>query len=512
MKHIISNLNKLNSKQAWIVAILALTPLFIVISFNRLIDGDEGYYLMAAKLINQGHLIYSDFFYPQMPALPYIYAVWFNLSNESWITGRALSALFAILTGLLIFWHVQNKVRNNAIPLLILLLYACSSLVFGWYLVIKTYSVSTFFLVLAIVVFLNNTSKPSSILMFFSGLALGLATETRLFFAGVLPIFLTAIYFEQLDIRLKATRIAWYLTGFLIALIPALYLLISQPDIFIFNNLGYHSIRTEGGLIGNIGQKYKIVEQLLGSRTFHASIHSLQFLILVILIWMTRRYPRSRENWILLAFSISIFIINLLPTPAFVQYFSVLVPILLLTLSDPLNLVFQDNSSAFTNQSNKIYKWFSAFLIIYVISSPIDMIRYTIWGKNVPGVDAAYNWKLETTKEISNWINSNTTPGEKVLSWWPGYLIETHAKPVEKLENHFGSLVANKLSEAELSRYKIITNGEISTLIKLRKIRIALVDNTWTPNKEKIKSTLLNGGFKLAKKIGNLEIYAFPGS
>jgi len=510
MKYIITKLNELDSRQAWTIAILALTPLFIAISLNRLIDGDEGFYLMAAKLITQGRLLYLDFFYPQMPALPYIYATWFKLSGETWIAGRILSALFAIFTGVLIFWFLKKRIENNAISLLILLLYVCSSLVFGWYLVVKTYSISTFFLVLAILLFLNRTSKFNFFLIFFSGLALGMATEIRLFFAGVLPIFLAAIYLEQFDIREKVIRILWFLTGFLVALTPALYLLISQPDIFIFNNLAYHSLRTEGGLIGNIGQKFKVIEQLLGSRTFHASIHSLQFLILVILFWMTRRYPRDKDNWILLAFSISIFIINLLPTPAFVQYFSVLIPILLLAIADQIDLVFKNKKLDDSAHPRSFYRWVSALLIIYVVFSPIDMVRYTTWGKNVPGVDATYNWKLETIKEIADWINNNTSPGETVLSWWPGYLIETHAQPVEKLENHFVSLVANKLSKDELTRYKIISNEEISHLIISRRIRVALVENVWTPDKDKVKATLGNAGFKLAKKIGDVEIYSLP--
>ncbi|WP_455220743.1 ArnT family glycosyltransferase, partial [Kaarinaea lacus] len=416
MKNIITKLNRLDSKQAWVIAILTQTLFFTGISLIRLVDGDEGYYLMAAKLIAHGQSVYSDFFYPQMPALPYIYAVWFKAFGETWLAGRVLSALFAIFTGLLIFSFLKARIKNNAVPLLVLLLYVCSSLVFGWYAIVKTYSISTFFLLLAIVLFLVRNSRYNSVLVFFCGLSLGLATEIRLFFAGVLPIFLLAIWWESLDIRAKVVKVTWLLVGFLIALIPAFAFFISQPDIFVFNNLGYHSLRTEGGLIGNIGQKFKIIEQLLGSRTFHASIHSFQFLILVVLIWITRRYPRNRENWILLGLSISIFVINLLPTPAFIQYFSVLIPIVLLAISDQLDLLFSNSGKQNINPQDKHYKWISILIILYIITSPIDMIRYTFWGKNVPGVDAAYNWKIETIKEISDWINDNTEPGERVLS------------------------------------------------------------------------------------------------
>ena len=94
-----------------------------------------------------------------------------------------------------------------------------------------------------------------------------------------------------------------------------------------------------------------------------------------------------------------------------------------------------------------------------------------------------------------------------MLSWWPGYLIETHAQPVEKLENHFSFYVENKLSKAEIARYKIMTSDEISNLINKRKIRIALVNSVWTPNKESIKNLLDTAGFELIKKAGDLDIY-----
>ena len=41
---------------------------------ERLIARDEGFYTYAAQLILEGKHPYIDFFYPQMPLLPYLYA------------------------------------------------------------------------------------------------------------------------------------------------------------------------------------------------------------------------------------------------------------------------------------------------------------------------------------------------------------------------------------------------------------------------------------------------------
>ncbi|MEN8184892.1 MAG: hypothetical protein ABFS46_20415, partial [Myxococcota bacterium] len=72
----------------------------------RPVDGDEGYYLMAARLVLEGGVPYRDFFFPQMPLLPYVYAAWLELLGASWYAGRALSVLLAATLGCLLFRHV----------------------------------------------------------------------------------------------------------------------------------------------------------------------------------------------------------------------------------------------------------------------------------------------------------------------------------------------------------------------------------------------------------------------
>jgi hypothetical protein len=41
----------------------------------RLFDGDEGFYLLAAKSVWHGRVLYRDFFFTQMPLSPYLYMV-----------------------------------------------------------------------------------------------------------------------------------------------------------------------------------------------------------------------------------------------------------------------------------------------------------------------------------------------------------------------------------------------------------------------------------------------------
>src|SRR5437016_4568472 len=55
---------------------LLLGVVLLVVSRLRLVDGDEGFYLLAAKSVYHGKVLYRDFFYTQMPLLPYVYGLW----------------------------------------------------------------------------------------------------------------------------------------------------------------------------------------------------------------------------------------------------------------------------------------------------------------------------------------------------------------------------------------------------------------------------------------------------
>src|SRR5271169_700175 len=85
---------------------LALLCFFLYVSRHRFIDGDEGFYLLASRLVLAHKTPYLDFFYTQAPLLPYVYAIWMKFVGVTWVSGRTLPALLTTLLGLLMFWHI----------------------------------------------------------------------------------------------------------------------------------------------------------------------------------------------------------------------------------------------------------------------------------------------------------------------------------------------------------------------------------------------------------------------
>ena len=109
--------------------------------------------------------------------------------------------------------------------------------------------------------------------------------------------------------------------------LPSTVLFIRSPNVFLFDNLFYHSIRSSEGLIGWWAEKLVLVVQLfLGSPEGNGLQWSFLFILgAAFLSGMPKRDPCR------LAFQIAVFLclICLLPTPTYLQYFSLCVPFLI---------------------------------------------------------------------------------------------------------------------------------------------------------------------------------------
>ena len=66
---------EIESKMLHICILLSSIGYGIWCACERLIARDEGFYAFAVQLVSRGEVPYRDFFYPQMPLLPYIYSL-----------------------------------------------------------------------------------------------------------------------------------------------------------------------------------------------------------------------------------------------------------------------------------------------------------------------------------------------------------------------------------------------------------------------------------------------------
>lgn len=119
--------NEWTRKLILVPVFVFFTSFFSFVARHRFIDGDEGFYLLASRLVLEHKAPYMDFFYTQAPLLPYAYALWIKLFGISWFSARSFSAALTTILGLLICEHVCQETRRWVAGLAAVVLFASST-------------------------------------------------------------------------------------------------------------------------------------------------------------------------------------------------------------------------------------------------------------------------------------------------------------------------------------------------------------------------------------------------
>jgi hypothetical protein len=88
-----------------LVAVLVLAGLGGYLALNGALNTDEGFYLLASRLVSEGYRPYADFGYTQGPVLPYVNVPWLAVFGYN-LAGLRLASLawtlITIITGVLV--------------------------------------------------------------------------------------------------------------------------------------------------------------------------------------------------------------------------------------------------------------------------------------------------------------------------------------------------------------------------------------------------------------------------
>jgi len=478
---------------------------FCFVSQHRLVDGDEGFYLLASRLVLQHKRPYLDFFFTQAPLLPYVYAAWLKLAGISWFSARILCALLTAILGGLIYDHVCRETGKWLAGISAVILFASASLVFAWFPIVKTFALSTLFLFLAYLIVLRPSA--SRWLMALAGACFGISVDARSYVVAVIPVFLAWILWRQ-----RGTATLCFLCGFVLGIVPSLLLFFASPDVYLFNNLGYHAARSKWGLIGDWRNKARIA-RLMFTGT-HAggqfSILSASCAAGLILTW------RRRRDASLLAFTIAFVlgVVSLLPTPSSLQYFSMIMPFLIVatvcTVSDSLSSLCLPQAPRVRVAGAVCVLLLAGFIGFGVLS----FREYLFDGREVPGIKGAVdapNWTLQQVSAVSQAIDELTVPGEQVASFWPGYIFASQADPYPGFENNFGMWIARDLTPQRRRRYHIVFDPEIDAAFAGHGPRLAVVGNQglFSGGADYAASVRMLHGhdYFLAKMVGETSIY-----
>ena len=470
-----------------LLVVLVLLIGFVPVSLTRLIARDEGFYLYAAKNVFSGQALYFDFFYPQMPLLPFVYGAWFKIFGATWYSARLLCAFFCVALGLLLFEQLRF-LRNAFLAWVAIVLFITSNFVFPWYTTSQTYALTCFLLFCSYFLFSSSSNQQQQSLysrrikLLLAGIAFGLCVSTRLMMLGLGPFVLLYIILNSKgrSRTLLTEQLGLLGLGALIGLAPSLYYCLADFDRFYFNNFAYHLLRSEFSFWDDLKHNFRIFKVLLGLKE-SIKFKALQFGTLVLFSLVCLIFKILKREKINLAFYIifGLLIINFLPRPSYVQYFCILVPFLIITSLEgiaELCLSFKPLGRLTGKIAQAVLLIF--FLWFYFNKLPSDYLRYTKTGDGVIGIrtlEEAKHWNIKNISKISNAISIYSEAGEEVYSPWPGYLFQSHARAVKGFENHFGLKIARKLEPSQRAKYNLLAGPELHKYLAQHSVALAAI-------------------------------------
>lgn len=470
---------------------LALAAVLIPTARGRLIDGDEGFYLMAARLVAEGKRVYDDFFFPQMPLVPRVYGAWFSLVGPGWGAARVMAGVWAAATGLVLVLEARRRTRSPAWALAALALYLGSGYVLGWFTVAKTYGLAAFLLVSGVVA----VQRPGPRAAFVGGLLLALAAGTRLYLLVALPCACLYLLRDATTPRERRRRLAALAAGALAALVLLAPAIVRDFPAFYFGTVRFHSLRQidEGGLLGLLQRKWAVVTDVVLLQDKERT-GNLQFLCLLALGVASALSKATRRNDLASYVWIALLAASFLPDPVYSQYFCLLVPFLILATLSLLGTVKRPAHWTLVGAG-------LAFLAV----GAVDWNRYVRSGLDVPGVldaDRVSRWRIPTVEAVARKVDSL---GQRFgASWWPGYFVSSRTPIAVELANDFGLIVAGRIPERERERFHLIDRRELARRIQDREYPL-VVEGNWTSRRE--ADLLPPSGYGIAGALDTVRIW-----
>ncbi len=442
------------------VYFLLMCGLFGWLAMHRNVDGDEGLYLEAARLVAQGKKLYFDFFYQQMPLIPYLYAGWMEVFGYQLFSARFLSVLLTASAGLFTLAYVAKTTKNLwTLNFCAFFLFA-NGLILAWAPVIKTHPLNAFSLSLAVVALLLWRKDPRRRLAWaaLAGFAIGIGVNGRLTLVPYLPFFAAYLWIHSHE---RPWRPLAAFAGAAALTFPlTLYYFALDPGLFYQYNLEYHTKIFPG-----------ISEDAFRLGIAQTVFVEMQMFLLSIL-FLLGVWRAARRGWkefflsdeAFLAAAVGGFLlIHLMTATPFTQYFSAVVPLLVIGIAPVLQAGFARRRALCVAAL--------VFAAFFYASAAKRVMNHEI---NSMGSDHSH-WELRRISRAVRAAKRYLRPGEPCLTWWPGYAFLAGCPSAEGMENHMRSHAIDVGIPGDvLETYKMMSDERLLETLADRRYRVLI--------------------------------------
>ncbi len=443
----------------WVLAAQALAAL--VFAFTRVVDADEGFYLAAAQRVSDGLVPHVDFFYPQSPLFPMIFAPLGGWGMESLQLLRVLAVLASLGLTTLCYRFVTKTSGNREVAVVTAALVAINGLALTWHSVFKPYAFIDVLIFAAFyLTFVRGDEKPGSGRVFWIMALTALAANLRSVMLVLLPVFLYYLVTrgrKQGASTGKLTVAA--IAGIALPTLPALWIAISAPTQFFFNNLGFHLQREPIEPFSAL-----VLHKLTVLGKFLALPQTILLLGAALASWLLIRQKLERApDWLKPAgvVALVLMLVYLVPTPVHLQYFQQTIPYLAL-LAVPC--------AAFVLREGKLRLILRSAGMLYLVGLLPFVVLFILSPREQ---DQRFEWTQ--LKTVVGKIESQSQPNDTVLSEWAGYAALA-MRPQLPGSEHVGFHFPLKISASEFEQMHLLTTAAINSVLAARRPELIIVD------------------------------------
>jgi hypothetical protein len=386
------------------VAGFAVVSLFFVV-YGR-VNGDEGWYLYAARLAWRGELPYADFAFTQTPLVPYVYGVG-QLIEPSIYLGRLTSTFFAVGAVALctrVAWRDGGRLAGAAVAIL------CLAFPTGIYnlTLVKTYAPAAFLLAAVLAALTSPAARTRT-------LPLAMAASMGLFLTRTSGVPLAAIVlvyaWKVAPDRATRSRVV-AITA--VGAIVALAFVLNDVSAARFDLATFHQLLWYGAPLGERVDTIFTdrIPEWLGDYWGYVALAAAAVLA-VALSRRVRQFLREQPGYLIVAVGIVLYAGSQLGAGQFapIEYAAAIVPPLLVVTIVPLA-----RWGFGPNGSEPAAPWVPVVAVVGVVGLAIltvvtpSVSEYRV-SRGEPGSVAAAN-------RVAEFVADNTTSSDDVLALW----------------------------------------------------------------------------------------------
>jgi hypothetical protein len=219
----------------------------------------------------------------------------------------------------------------------------------------------------------------------------------------------------------------------------------------------------------------------------------------------------SSPSFTISLFTLTLTAISFLPTPVYIQYFCLVFPLALLSVS----LLIHERLSFPRRpwQACTICLILLSFLVLRYTDFRRDVRQFTKTGQGVIGIGNTQNartWRVFPVEEFAKKIDSTAHSGEEVLTSWPGFFLSTrNARVAQGYENHFGLYIGDDITRNEREHFLIRSWADMEMDIRAQKFRLLALENRWI--ERRMLEAIQSAGYTKIARVEGFSLFERPG-